>query len=48
MTWEEAKLTLQLESERQVGTAIRKTAEIARAIEDQAAGQVAAASRGSR
>ena len=48
MTWEEAKLTLQLEAERQFGFAIRRTAELARGYEDQAAANVRNAVRGPR
>lgn len=48
MTWEEAKLTLQLEAERAYGFAVRRTAELARGTEDVLAGRIADAHRGPR
>lgn len=48
MTWEEAKLTLQLEAERAYGAAVRRTQELARASEDVMAARISEAHRGSR
>lgn len=48
LTWEEAKLSMQISLEERMGFVMRKTAEIARGEEDAMAAQVASAVRGNR
>jgi len=48
LTWEEAKVELQIASEERAGFVMRKTAEIMRAQEDAAFAQAVAASSGDR